>query len=298
MAHWRIWIDTGGTFTDCLALTPDGDLKRVKVLSSSALRATAIAGPEAADSRTLHFEVAHDLPENFAVGARLSWLGGCADDGLEILGSTATHLRLSSRVPPGVVGRTFELRFNEEAPVLAARLVTGAATAAALPPLQLRLATTRGTNALLERRGAKTVLFVTRGFADLLRIGDQRRPDIFARHIERPEPLTAQVFEVAARVDAAGVEVEPLDLDLLEAPLAEAARDFESAAVALLHSHRRPDHEEAVAARLGDLGLPYVSVGSKLSPTEGYLARVRTAVVDAYLQPVIRRYLDRISSSI
>ncbi|MEM8995576.1 MAG: hydantoinase/oxoprolinase family protein, partial [Acidobacteriota bacterium] len=93
-------------------------------------------------------------------------------------------------------------------------------------------------------------------------------------------------------------EVVPLDLDALEHSLGEIARDVESVAVAFLHSHRRPHHEEAVAARLGAMGVPFVSIGSTLSPTEGYLARVRTAVVDAYLQPVIRRYLDRISASI
>ena len=104
----------------------------------------------------------------------------------------------------------FELRSPSEAPILAAQLATGAKTPRDLPPLAMRLGTTRVTNALLERRGVPTALFITRGFADALTIGTQARPDLFALHIERPEPLYEAVVEVEERLDAAGRAVLPL----------------------------------------------------------------------------------------
>ncbi|HEX6912409.1 MAG TPA: hydantoinase/oxoprolinase N-terminal domain-containing protein, partial [Longimicrobium sp.] len=211
MSSWQIWIDTGGTFTDCLALDPGGVLRRAKVLSSSALRAVVV-GVEAAD--TLR------IAEEWGAAAGVV-------DGMEIrvLGADSAPARIASYDPAtgrmrlergmdGVrAGASVEVGSPEEAPILAARLVTGTAFGAALPPLAMRLATTRGTNALLERRGAPTALFITRGFGDLLRIGTQQRPDLFALDVRRPAPLYVQSIEVTERRAADGSVLLPLDLD-------------------------------------------------------------------------------------
>ena len=296
--RWRLWVDTGGTFTDCLALSPDGRLQRVKVLSSSTLRGTVTA----VEGDRLGFRAAWRLPEGFAVGSRFRVLGSKHER--PVVGSDDRHLQLKPTDvvgPADVVesGTPFELLFDEEAPVLAARLVTGTARVEDLPPLEMRLATTRGTNALLERRGARTVLLVTRGFADLLRIGEQHRPELFAREVRRPEPLYEAVIEVDERLDAQGRVLRPLDVGDLERKTAGLKREgFESAAVALMHSYLDPGHERAAEALLRDSGFEHVSASADLTPTIKILPRARTAVVDAYLSPVVGRYLDRVIGAV
>src|SRR4030095_9968907 len=109
-----------------------------------------------------------------------------------------------------------ELSTEEEAPILAARLATGTPVGGTLPPIAMRLGTTRGTNALLERRAGPPALFITRGFGDLLEIGDQQRPDIFALDIRKPAPLHSAVVEVPGRLDSGGHEISPPDLDRVE----------------------------------------------------------------------------------
>lgn len=297
---WRVWVDTGGTFTDCVGLSPNGELSRVKVLSSSALRGTAelLAEPARPDSFDVRLRSPWSLPEGFANGAELRQLGGSQT--WQVIESSASTLRLSGsaeefpRAP-----RPMELVFEEEAPVLAARLLTGAASVRTLPPLHMRLATTRGTNALLQRRGAETVFLVTRGFGDLLIIGEQHRPDLFARHIVRPEPIYGRVIEVEERLDAEGRVLRPLDLEALR-PLLKDLRGegFEAAAVALMHSYLRPEHEEKLAELLRDVGFEFVSTSAALTPTQKILPRARTAVVDAYLSPVVGRYLERVQQAL
>jgi 5-oxoprolinase (ATP-hydrolysing) len=288
---WQIWIDTGGTFTDCLARDPSGALRRAKVLSSSALRAV-VAEVESAD--TLR------LAEDWGAAPGVV-------DGLELraLSADAAAARIASydpasgrmRLERGTdglrPGTAVEVRSAEEAPVLAARLVTGTAFGAALPPLAMRLATTRGTNALLERRGAATALFITRGFGDLLRIGTQQRPDLFALDVRRPEPLYAGATEIDERRAADGSVLRPLDAEAARAA-AEliASTGIRSAAVALAHAFRDPAHERALADALGAAGFEHVSLSSELAPFIGLLARAETAVVDAYLGPVIGGYLE------
>ncbi len=297
MSSWQIWIDTGGTFTDCLALDPHGTLRRAKVLSSSALRAV-VADVESADT--------------LRIGEEWGAAAGVVD-GLEmrVLGSDAASARIASYDPvsgrirlergmEGIrAGASIEIRSPEEAPILAARLVTGTAFGAALPPLAMRLATTRGTNALLERRGAATALFITRGFGDLLRIGTQQRPDLFALDVRRPAPLYAESVEVAERRAADGSVLLPLDLEPVRAVAARmASAGIRSAAVALAHAFRDPAHERALADALREAGFEHVSLSSELAPFIGLLARAETATVDAYLGPVIGRYLEGVRSAL
>ncbi len=148
---------------------------------------------------------------------------------------------LAVPLPGNPIGATFELRSPEEAPVLAARLVTGTALDAPLPPIALRLATTRGTNALLERKGAATALFITRGFADLTVIGTQARPDLFALEIRAAAPLYREVVEVPERLAADGSVLPAAGCrGAAETARRLLAEGFESAAVALMHSYRNP----------------------------------------------------------
>ncbi|HLM66567.1 MAG TPA: hydantoinase B/oxoprolinase family protein, partial [Longimicrobium sp.] len=297
MSPWQIWIDTGGTFTDCLAVDPHGTLRRAKVLSSSALRAV-VAEVESAD--TLR------IAEEWGAAAGVV-------DGLEmrVLGSHAAPARIASYDPAsgrmrlaGAIGglgagAAVEVRSTEEAPILATRLVTGTPYGAALPPLAMRLATTRGTNALLERRGAPTALFITRGFGDLLRIGTQQRPELFALDVRRPAPLYAQSVEVAERRAADGAVLLPLDVaDARTAAERAASAGIRSAAVALAHAFRDPAHERALADALREAGFEHVSLSSELAPFIGLLARAETATVDAYLGPVIGRYLQGVRGAL
>ncbi len=291
MEPWQLWVDTGGTFTDALAISPEGALSRAKVLSSSALRGRLAAAGEA-DGRV---EVADlpKLPPGFAAGARFVLLESAAF-AAEVIASEERQLTLSAPCA-APAGAAFELRFAEEAPVLAARVLTGAANLASLPPLRVRLATTRGTNALLERKGAPTAFFVTRGFGDLLTIGNQQRPDLFALEIVRPSALHGFTVEVPERLAADGATVEPLDLEAL-APEVEQlrARGCAAAGVALLHSYLDSRHEASLAAFLRARGFAWVSASAELSPTIGILPRAQTAVVDAYLSPIIGAYLEQV----
>jgi 5-oxoprolinase (ATP-hydrolysing) len=292
---WEIWVDTGGTFTDCLARDPAGELRRVKVLSSASLRATVTAR---LDDGRLAVAGLDELPAGALSGWSLATLDGAVRaaarrwDGREVELAGAAPAALQ----PDMV---CELLSPEEAPVLACRLVTGTAPDAALPPLRLRLATTLGTNALLERRGAPTALFLTRGFGDLLEIGTQQRPDLFALAVEKPAPLYAMTVEVEERQSASGEVLVELDVAALAAA-AERARvaGVTSAAVALLHSFRDPTTERRVAALLREQGFAHVSASAELAPAQGYLARSETALVDAYLAPILERYLARIAGSL
>lgn len=196
-------------------------------------------------------------------------------------------------------GAAFELRSPEEAPVLAARLVTGTPLDRELPEIALRLATTRGTNALLERKGAATALFITRGFKDLLVIGTQQRPDLFALNIEKPRPLYRQVVEVPERLAADGSVLVPLHAQSLWATAERLlAEGIESAAVALMHSYRNPRHEEELGELLRRAGFRHVSLSSHLAPLIKLLPRAETAVVDAYLSPILESYLKGVGRAI
>ncbi|HEV7504322.1 MAG TPA: hydantoinase/oxoprolinase family protein [Thermoanaerobaculia bacterium] len=295
---WKIWADTGGTFTDCLAVDPAGRLHRAKVLSTSAVRGR-IAAQAGADA--VRVEPGWDVPSGFFRGFAFRLLGEDAES-LEVLDwePEGRLLRLAAAIQTkDLTGATFELRSPEEAPVLAARLVTGTALDAPLPPIAMRLATTRGTNALLERKGAATALFITRGFADLTVIGTQARPDLFALEIVRPAPLYREVVEVPERLAADGSVLLPLDVEALRETVQRLLDEgIESAAVALMHSYRNPRHEEELGELLRAAGFRHVSLSSRLAPLIKLLPRAETAVVDAYLSPILERYLSGVASAL
>ncbi|MFJ5111674.1 hydantoinase B/oxoprolinase family protein [Streptomyces sp. NPDC088551] len=160
----------------------------------------------------------------------------------------------------------------------------------------VKMGTTVATNALLERRGEPTVLLITEGFRDALRIAYQNRPRLFDRHIVLPEAVYERVIEVPERIDAHGATVRPLDTDAVAAALRTAHEDgFRSAAVVLMHGYRHPAHESAVAGAARAAGFTQVSCSHEVSPLIKLVPRGDTTVVDAYLSPILRRYVDEIA---
>ncbi|MFI0506900.1 hydantoinase B/oxoprolinase family protein [Streptomyces albogriseolus] len=163
----------------------------------------------------------------------------------------------------------------------------------------VRMGTTVATNALLERTGERTLLVVTRGFRDALRIAYQNRPHIFARRIDLPLPLHERVVEVDERVAADGTVLRAPRLDALEGPLREAYGDgIRAVAVVCLHSDRHPAHEQAVGELAARIGFPQISLSSEVSPLMKLVPRGDTAVVDAYLSPVLRRYVRQVADAL
>ncbi|MFJ7415919.1 hydantoinase B/oxoprolinase family protein [Streptomyces sp. NPDC098077] len=161
----------------------------------------------------------------------------------------------------------------------------------------VRMGTTVATNALLERRGEPTVLLITDGFRDALRIAYQNRPRLFDRHIVLPESVHERVIEVPERLDACGRTVRPLELDPVREQLRAAYADgLRSAAVVLMHGYRHPAHERAVAEAAREAGFTQVSSSHEVSPLIRLVPRGDTTVVDAYLSPVLRRYVDEVAA--
>jgi 5-oxoprolinase (ATP-hydrolysing) len=157
---------------------------------------------------------------------------------------------------------------------------------------EVRMGTTVATNALLERKGEPVALITTRGFRDALRIGYQARPDIFARRIVKPDQLYARVVEVSERVLANGEVERAIDLDEVRAALEMLEADgFKSVAIVFMHGYRYPDHEAAAARIARSMSFTQVSVSHEVSPLVKLVGRGDTTVVDAYLSPILRRYV-------
>jgi 5-oxoprolinase (ATP-hydrolysing) len=225
--RWQFWIDRGGTFTDIVALRPDGRLVTHKLLS--------------------------EHPERYADAA----LQGIRD----LLG------------------------LQDQEPLPADRIQV------------VKLGTTMATNALLERKGERTLLVTTAGFGDALEIGYQNRPKLFALKIERPPALYAGVVEVRERIGAHGQVVQPLDLADAELQLRAArSKGFHACAVVLMHGYRYPQHEAALAGLARRLGFTQISVSHEVSPLMKLVSRGDTTVVDAYLSPVLRRYVNQLAA--
>ena len=189
-----------------------------------------------------------------------------------------------------------------DAPLQGIRDLLGIAADAPIPADRIaavKMGTTVATNALLERKGDRTVLVITQGFGDALRIGYQNRPDIFARHIVLPEMLYERVIEVAERYSAQGEELMPLDLDGLAASLRAAYADgIRACAIVFMHSYRYPNHEQQAAEIARSIGFSQISVSHQVSPLMKLISRGDTTVVDAYLSPILRRYVDRIAAQL
>jgi 5-oxoprolinase (ATP-hydrolysing) len=220
---WTFAIDRGGTFTDVVARSSDGDLRVEKLLSEDP--------------------------------------GRYEDAALEAIG------RVLAREGGSVA--------------------------------EVRMGTTVATNALLERKGERMALAITRGFGDALRIGHQARPEIFARHIVLPSMLYERVVEIDERVSVDGEVLLPLDEAAVRASFETLrALGIDALAIVLMHGWRHSAHEARLAEIARELGFAQISVSHEVAPLIKLIGRGDTTVVDAYLSPVLRRYVDRVAAGL
>ncbi len=217
-----------------------------------------------------------------------------------------TFTDIVARAPDGAISTLKLLSENpehyEDAAIAGVREMLSLEGKAAIPSHLIeavKMGTTVATNALLERKGERTVLFTTRGFRDALRIAYQSRPRLFDRHIVLPEMLYEKVVEVEERVGARGKIFKELDEEDTFAKLTNVYNEgFRSIAVVLMHGYRFPGHEAKVAAMARAAGFTQVSVSHEVSPLMKLVGRGDTTVVDAYLSPILRRYVERVAGEL
>jgi 5-oxoprolinase (ATP-hydrolysing) len=310
MDSWQFFIDVGGTFTDCIATAPDGSVRTHKLLSSSTYKGR-IAG---VSGNLLESPECAGFPAHFFRGFSLIVFDREAQrpefQG-QVLASrpdgTLTIEQNSSRSngvledllgPAQAAGWICELRCPDPAPLCGIRYLMGLSPDVDIGPVVIKLGTTRGTNALLERTGARTALITTFGFRDVLAIAYQNRPRLFALNIRKHLPLYESVTEISERLDARGRVLIPLNEEELTGKLSALRDDgIQSLAICLLHAHRNPVHERRVAAIARSIGFGHVSLSSEVANLQKIVTRCDTTVVDAYLTPVIRDYIARIRSA-
>ncbi|MEQ9195882.1 MAG: hydantoinase B/oxoprolinase family protein [Parvibaculum sp.] len=217
-----------------------------------------------------------------------------------------TFTDVIGRAPDGALHARKLLSENpehyEDAALQGIREMLGANVDAALPGERIgavKMGTTVATNALLERKGDRTLFLTTRGFRDALAIGYQARPHLFRLKIEKPELLYEQVAEVDGRVTAEGEELTPLDREATRAALEAAhAAGLRSVAICFMHGYRYPAHEREAEEVARDIGYTQISASHRVSPLVKFVSRGDTTVVDAYLSPLLRRYVDRVADAI
>ncbi len=300
-AQWEFWIDVGGTFTDCFGRAPEGKLHRHKTLSSGLTQGTVGHGSTATTiidpSRTSD-------PDDFWIGYEFRLLD---DSGAELAkskvsgsSSSVGSLHLDEELPiQDSVGLVYQLSGGEEAPIQAIRYLLGLPLSVAIPPCTVRLGTTRGTNALLTRRGAETAFVTTQGFADILEIGYQDRPKLFELSIKKPERLFRWKAEIDERVTPEGEILQSPDADAVRQTLADLkAKGATSLAICLLNAYAFPLHEELVEGIAKEVGFAEISRSSKVAPLVKLVSRGDTTVVDAYLNPVLRQYVNSLRESL
>lgn len=271
---WEICVDTGGTFTDCFAVDRSGTIRRLKVLSNGTLRAKVLTRlSKNTIAVEMNWPASYDTYEGFTVNGKHTIQSVDVEKGF-ITFTKPTKFK---------AGEFIEISTNEEVPVFAARLLTRTKLGDKFPPIEMKLGSTRGTNAILEKKGARTALLITKGFKDLLLIGNQQRPDLFALNVKKEPPLYSAVFEVD------GVNIKSLIPKL---------RRFDSLAVSFLNSYKDPSLENSVYDQLKNAGFQFVSTASSLSKQIRFLQRTETAVANAYLAPIIHNYIGRILSGL
>lgn len=163
----------------------------------------------------------------------------------------------------------------------------------------VKMGTTVATNALLERKGDRTLLIITKGFKDALKIGYQARPRLFDLNVIKPDQLYEQVIEVDERIDAHGNIITPLDLSSVDKEMAQAFHSgITSVAIVLIHGYRYHDHENKISELASKIGFSQISASHKTIPLMKLIGRGDTTVVDAYLSPILRRYIDKVQSEL
>jgi 5-oxoprolinase (ATP-hydrolysing) len=302
VATWEFWIDVGGTFTDCFGRRPDGTLVRHKCLSSGVVKGAAAEG---SSPRHIVDPLRAKDPPAFWDGYRLRLLderGATVAEGtVARFDSQAGRLELiQDLAAKPQAGQAYELWSGEEAPILAIRYLLGVPLNQPIPPVAVRLGTTRGTNALITRRGAKTAFVTTRGFADVLRIGYQNRPRLFDLAIKKPEPLFTHVVEIDERLTPGGEVLRAPDPEAIRRQLRElkARGDSDSLAICLLNAYKQPQHELLVEELAREAGFTEISRSSRVAPLIKIVSRGDTTVMDAYLNPILRTYVRGLKESL
>lgn len=292
---YQAWVDVGGTFTDCYVSNSGEIISRCKLLSTGLVPVSC--NPIVSDQSFAAPELLAD-PSGFWVGAQLRALD---DSGREVarrrvIGFSSGVLECDKEITTLVNARfRFEIDAGLESPVLAVRRLLGCSLSQSLPPLQVRLGTTRGTNALLTRRGAQTALAITAPFEDLLLIGDQTRPNLFELGIRKLPQLAHTVVSIHERLDAKGAVLKDLDVHQAREQLLRArTAGCTSLAICLMHSYINANHESQLEQVAREVGFEYISCSSHVAPLIELVARAQTTVVDAYLSPIIRSYLAKL----
>jgi 5-oxoprolinase (ATP-hydrolysing) len=296
LPSWSFFVDTGGTFTDCLALDPYGTIHRAKVLSRGSLSARIVS---IESGNCLRLAGSPDWPDGFPIGFRL--VGTDSKCRVSGWNKGISLLQFEDNLPSGLqVGDAIELLSGEEAPVLGQRLILARA---GLSPKDIsatmRLATTRCTNALLEGKGTAPVLFVTKGFPNLQEIGDQRRTGLFDLVPKKRPVLHGPVVEVAERLDRNGEVLQNPDLSAFQEEAIELIKHgHRVAVVSFLHSYLNDDHEKAVGEKLLEWGFERVILSSEVRRFRKWLPRCESAVVEAYLSDVLNTYLGAVENGL
>jgi len=297
---WQFSIDVGGTFTDVVARRPDGSIVTFKLLSSGAIRGNGRCNRE---RRLVSHESRTQEPNDYWKGYRVAVIAEKSRGGEHfespVVQSRPGELRIASPIPADVANEfSYELRSGEEAPVVAIRRLMDLRLSDPIGPVLVRLGTTRATNALLERKGARVALVTTRGFGDILKIGYQDRPDLFKLNIKKRDELAECSIEIDERMSADGRPLVAPDGRAVRRQLQDAkAAGIQAVAICFMHAHNYPAHEELVARVAESVGFEQVSVSSRLSRLEKIVPRGDTTVIDAYLGPVIRSYVASLRRS-
>ena len=300
-AEWEFWIDVGGTFTDCIYRRPDDSVSTLKVLSSGITK--GVVEETSGTDRFVDLGRVGD-PDGFWTGYTIRFLddGGCVIHSARVRKSQGANglLGVEQLLPPQVIsGTRYELDGGEEAPILAIRRAMSQSLEESIPRVSVRLGTTRGTNALLTRAGARTAFVTTKGFRDVLLIGNQDRPRLFDLAIRKPEPMFEYAVEIDERMDAAGnVLRSPVEADVRKNLTKLHDSGVESVAICLLHAFANSEHEQIVETIAREVGFTEISTSSRLSPLIRIVSRGDTTVADAYLNPILRDYVNRLKKSL
>jgi len=295
---YKIFIDTGGTFTDCIAISPENKFIRRKILSNGSLRGTII---KFLDRKSFVIEENWGLSKYVFQKYKFRILGS-KNDILTINSydwkNKILHLDQDLTISKNN-HKSFEIFSGEEAPIMLSRIITNTPIGKKLPDIKMRLGSTKGTNALLESKGAELLLFVTKGFKDIIKIGNQQRPDIFSLEIKKTLSLTNNIIEVEERIDSEGNIIKPINIKSIEESLKKYSQSgITSASVVLLNSYSNNIHELEIEQILKKHGMKYISVSTKLGSKIKYLNRLETSLVNSYLAPIIGDYINNISKDL
>lgn len=298
--EWEFWIDVGGTFTDLVARDPQGRIATHKLLSTGVYRGRIEAG---STTETIVRSAQQGDPDGFFDNWQIRFLGRSLVQEKGTLGERNVarfedgRLHLDRPIENSHEGTPYELTCGVAAPVVGIRWLRGLRLDQPIGECVVRLGTTRGTNALLERKGASTALVITKGFGALLEIGYQDRPRLFALNIQKPRPIHERVLEVDERIDSQGNVLVALDERRVREELQSLHQSgIRTLAICLLNAYRNTIHEESIARLAEGIGFDHISVSTRLSPSQRIVPRVETAVVDAYLTPILRGYVSQLQA--